>query len=59
MHMFDAESRVLQDLKDESEVLGERSRPGFTVVSARHPTLGKLVIVTAPDGTGVVVETDE
>ena len=59
MHMFDAESRILQDLMDESEVLGERSRPSFTVLTARHPTLGKLVIVTAPDGTGVVVETDE
>ncbi len=59
MRMFDAESRVLNDLKDESEVLGERQGATFKVVTARHPTLGKLVIVTAPNGTGVVVETDE
>jgi hypothetical protein len=57
--MFDAESRVLDDLKDESEVLGERRGATFTVVAARHPTLGKLVIVKAPNGTGIVVETDE
>ena len=59
MRMFDAESTVLDDLKDESEVLGERRGPTFTVVAARHPTLGKLVIVTAPNGAGIVVETDE
>lgn len=59
MHMFDAESRVLQDLKDESEVLGERTAATFTVAATRHPTLGKLVIVTSLDGTGVVVETEE
>ncbi len=59
MHMFDAESRVLQDLKEESEILGEHAGHGFTVVTARHPTLGKLVFVTAPDGNGVVVEADE
>jgi hypothetical protein len=59
MRMFDAESRVLNDLKDESEVLGERQGATFTVVTARHPTLGKLVIVTAPNGAGIVVETEE
>lgn len=59
MRMFDAESRVLNDLKDECEILGEREWANFTVVAARHPTLGKLVIVIAPNGTGVVVETDE
>lgn len=59
MRMFEAESRVLGDLKDESEVLAERRGANFTVVAARHPTLGKLVIVTAPNGTGIVVETDE
>ncbi|MGE5155607.1 MAG: hypothetical protein ACM3ST_16555 [Bdellovibrio bacteriovorus] len=59
MRMFEAESRVLDDLKDESEVLGERQGATFRVVAARHPTLGKLVIVTSPNGTGIVVETDE
>ena len=59
MRMFDAESRVLDDLKDESEVLAERAGATFMVVTARHPTLGKLVIVTAPNGTGIVVEIDE
>jgi hypothetical protein len=59
MRMFDAESRVMNDLKEESEVIGERAGHGFSVVTARHPTLGKLVIVMAKDGSGVVVEADE
>lgn len=56
MRMFDAESPLLDDLKDESELLAERQGATFKVVTARHPTLGKLVIVTAPNGTGIVVE---
>jgi hypothetical protein len=59
MRTFDAESRVLEDLKDESEVVAEHPGDGFTVVTARHPTLGKLVLVVAADGSGVVVETEE
>ena len=59
MRMFDAESQVLDDLKDESEVLAERQGATFSVVAARHPTLGKLVLITAPNGTGIVVEADE
>lgn len=59
MRIFDAESRVLADLKDESEIVAEHQGPGFVVVTARHPTLGKLVIVVASDGSGVVVETEE
>ena len=59
MRMFDAESSVLDDLKDESEVLGERQGNGYKVTTARHPTLGKLVLIEADDGTGVVVETEE
>lgn len=56
MRMFDAESPLLDDLKDESELLAERQGATFKVVTARHPTLGKLVIVTAPNGSGIVVE---
>jgi hypothetical protein len=59
MRMFDAESQVLNDLKEECDLIGERTARSFTVVTARHPTLGKLVIVVAPDGSGVVVETEE
>lgn len=59
MRLLDAEASIINDLKDESELIGERRHAAFTVVTARHPTLGKLVIVAAPDGTGVVVEADE
>lgn len=59
MRMFDAATPVLRDLKDESEILAEKDADGFTVVTARHPTLGKLVIITGRHGSGVVVETEE
>lgn len=59
MRMFDAEPQIIEDLKDESEILAERQGPGFIVTTARHPTLGKLVIIAAPKGAGMVVETEE
>jgi hypothetical protein len=59
MRLFDAASAIIRDLRDESEVLAEKETAAFTVVTARHPTLGKLVIVIGRDGSGVVVETEE
>jgi hypothetical protein len=59
MRMFEANTTVLRDLQDESEVLARKEADSFTVVTARHPTLGRLVIITGRDGTGVVIETDE
>ncbi len=59
MRMFDADAPIIRDLKDESELIGEKAVDAFTVVTARHPTLGKLVIISAGDGAGVVVEADE
>ena len=59
MRMFDANPPVIRDLKDESETLAEKATDDFTVVTARHPTLGKLVIITGRHGGGVVVETEE
>lgn len=59
MRIFDAEPAIARDLQDESEILGRKETPTFTVVTARHPTLGKLVIVTARDGSGVAVAIDE
>jgi hypothetical protein len=59
MRMFDAEPAIIQDLKEESELQGEKAASTFTVVTARHPTLGKLVMIVARDGSGVVVVTEE
>ncbi|NCC28981.1 MAG: hypothetical protein EOM22_12780 [Gammaproteobacteria bacterium] len=59
MRLLEAEAALISDLKDESELIGEMRLPAFTVVTARHPTLGKLVIVIGPDGTGAVVEANE
>jgi hypothetical protein len=59
MRIFDAEPQIARDLQEESEVLSRKEAPTFTLVAARHPTLGKLVIVTAKDGSGMVVATEE
>ena len=53
-------SKILRIVTEAPTVLiGEKRHAAFTVVTARHPTLGKLVIIAGPDGTGVVVEADE
>jgi hypothetical protein len=59
MRLLEAEAALIADLKDESELIGEKRLQAFTVLTARHPTLGKLVIIIGPDGTGAVVEADE
>lgn len=59
MRMIDAEPTIIRDLKEEGDVMAEKSAPGVTVVAVRHPTLGKLVIVEGPQGSGVVVEVDQ
>ncbi|UHD17078.1 hypothetical protein [Thiocapsa bogorovii] len=59
MRLVEAEAALISDLKDESELIGEMRLPAFSVVTARHPTLGRLVIIVAPDGTGAVVEVSE
>jgi len=59
MRIIDAEAQVLADLKGEGRVVAERVYPDFTVITLRHPTLGKLVLVQGTDGSGAMVEADE
>jgi len=59
MRIFDAETRIIQDLKDECEIIVTKEQPDYQVVAARHPTLGKVVIVEGKNGSGVIVETEE
>lgn len=59
MRIFDAEPALIADLKDESDLLGHKEMPAVTVLTARHPTLGKLVMIVSRDGSGVVVATEE
>lgn len=59
MRLFDAEPQLIQDFKDESEVVANKEHPAFKVFAARHPTLGKVVIVQGKDGDGIIVETEE
>lgn len=59
MRTFDAEPQVLQDLRDESEIVTAQTHQDFNVWAVRHPTLGKLVIIEGRDGSGVIVETEE
>jgi hypothetical protein len=59
MHLFNAEPQIIQDLKEESDVVATKEHPVFKVSAARHPTLGKIVIVETKDGDGIIVETEE
>ena len=58
MRTFDAEPQVLQDLREESEIVTAQAHQDFNVWAVRHPTLGKLVIIESRDGS-VIVETEE
>ncbi|KAA6185056.1 hypothetical protein F2Q65_10015 [Thiohalocapsa marina] len=59
MRIIDTEAQVIADLKDEGRVVAEKQYPSFKVTTVRHPTLGKLVLLEGPDGTGAMVETEE
>ena len=59
MRLFDAEPQIIDDFKDESDIVGHKEHRVFKVFAARHPTLGKVVIVESKDGDGVIVETEE
>jgi hypothetical protein len=59
MRIIDAEAQVIADLKDEGRVVAERSYSGFKIITVRHPTLGKLVLVQGKDGRGAMIETEE
>jgi len=59
MRLFHAETQIIQDLKDESDVVADKEHPAFKVFAVRHPTLGKIVIIEGNDGDGIIVETEE
>ncbi|MFD2113512.1 hypothetical protein [Thiorhodococcus fuscus] len=56
--LIDAEPALIDDLKEESELISEKTVAGVTVFVARHPTLGKIVLVRTKDGSGIAVEVD-
>ena len=59
MRLFDAEPQIIQDFKDESDIVAGKEHPAFKVSAARHPTLGKVVLVESRNGDGIIVETEE
>ncbi|WP_089729962.1 hypothetical protein [Candidatus Thiosymbion oneisti] len=59
MRLFDAGPQIVQDLKDESEVIAVKEHSRFKVSAVRHPTMGKVVIVEAKHGEGIIVEMEE
>jgi hypothetical protein len=59
MRLFDAEIQIIQDFKDESELVADKEHEAFKVTAARHPTLGKVVIVESKKGDGIIIETEE
>lgn len=58
MRMFDAETQVIEDLKEEGALVTMKQLPLFQIIVVRHPTLGKLVLIDGNDGHGAVVEVD-
>jgi len=59
MRLFDAGPQIIRDLKDESEAVAVKQHATFKVSALRHPTMGKVVIVEAKRGDGIIVETEE
>jgi hypothetical protein len=59
MRIIEAEPQLVKDLLEEMDLIGCREHPTFKVHAGRHPTLGKIVVVEAQDGSGAIVETDE
>jgi len=59
MRLFDAVPQILQDIKEESEIISAKEHPAFKVSIARHPTMGKVVIVEGKRGDGIIVKRKE
>ena len=59
MRVFEAETQIVTDLRDEGNLVVQKQHTDFTVYAVRHPTLGKVVIVEGKDGSGLIVETEE
>jgi len=59
MRLFDSVLHILQDIKEESEIISAKKRPAFKVSIARHPTMGKVVIVEGKRGDGIIVKREE
>jgi len=59
MRLFEAGPQIIRDIKDESEVVAVKKYSTFKVSTARHPTMGKVVIVEAKHGDGIIVEMEE
>jgi hypothetical protein len=59
MRIVDAEPQLIEDLLSETDIFHSREHTDFTLFAGRHPTLGKLVVVRAHDGSGCIVETEE
>ncbi|AHF04485.1 hypothetical protein MARPU_11995 [Marichromatium purpuratum 984] len=56
MRLFEAEPALVADLRGECELVETRTRAGVEVLTLRHPTLGRLVLVITPEGGGIVAE---
>lgn len=50
--------QIIQDFKEESEVVAVKEHPAFKISAARHPTIGKVAIIEGRYGDGIIVETE-
>jgi hypothetical protein len=58
MQIVDAEPQLVNDLKTEMEILNVHEKPTYTIYAGRHPTLGRIVVISGKDKSGAIVELD-
>lgn len=59
MRLIDAVPEFIREIEDECRIIATKEHSAFKVTAARHPTLGKMVIVRSKEGDGIIVETEE
>lgn len=59
MRILEAEAQLIRDLTEEIEVVATHTAPTLSVVAGRHPTLGRVVLISEQEGAaGLIVEAE-
>ena len=59
MRIVDAESQLIKDFIDETEVSATKENASLAVYLGRHPLVGKVVVIENKEGGSFIVEVDE
>ncbi len=58
MRIIDGEPDLIKDILQEIEVIATKETGVGKVYAGIHPTLGRIVLMENPRGSGVIVEVD-